>query len=209
MAHAKGSTRRPGAAPRRYTRDPHRCGLARSFKSWAARQGLEVQPLAEEQCIVLEAVRRFLAWSGPGTLFTRLAFVVLLHVGLRFPRGIVQAVLGRSVTDKSAWRTLAPAEAAARLRAPDHRPEAGARRSKLTVAHVSAIARFLGTHPYTTVVELHRWITEGPLQIPITRRRLYPALRRLGLDTLLLPWGQRKKGALPPPSAPSTPAPSF
>jgi hypothetical protein len=208
MAPAKGSGRGPRAAPRRHTRDPHRPRLARSFAAWAARQGVEVPALSEEQCIVLEAVRRFLVWSGPGTLFTRLAFVVLLHVGLRFPRGIVQAVLGRSVTDKSVWRTLSPAEAAARLRAPDRRVEAGARRSKLTVAHVSAIARFLGSRPHTTVVDLHRWITEGPLQIPITRRRLYPALRRLGLDTLLLPWGQRKKGALSAPSAPSTPGSS-
>src|SRR3972149_5394818 len=133
MAHAKGSTRRPVAARKRYTRDPHRRGLARSFAAWAARQGLEPRALSEEQCIVLEAVRRFLAWSGPGTLFTRLAFLVLLHVGLRFPRGMVQAVLGRSVTDKSAWRALTPGEAAARLRAPDRRAEAGARRSKLTV----------------------------------------------------------------------------
>lgn len=208
MARPKGSDRRPRAAPRRHTRDPHRPRLARSFTAWAAGQGLEVEALSEEECIVLEAVRRFLAWSGPGTLFTRLAFLVLLHVGLRFPRSIVQAVLGRSVTDKSVWRTLGPAEAAARLRAPDRRVEAGARRSKLTVAHVSAIARFLGAHPHTTVVELHRWIAEGPLQIPITRRRLYPALRRLGLDALLLPWGQRKKGALSAPSALSTPGPS-
>ena len=109
MAQAKGSTRRPIAALRRHTRDPHRPRLVRSFAAWAARQGLEVQALSEEQCIVLEAVRRFLVWSGPGTLFTRLAFVLLLHVGLRFPRGIVQAVLGRSVTDKSVWRTLSPA----------------------------------------------------------------------------------------------------
>jgi hypothetical protein len=196
------------AARRRHTRDPHRPRLARSFTAWAARQGLAVASLSEEQCIVLEAVRRFLTWSGPGTLFTRLAFLVLLHVGLRFPRGLVQAVLGRSVTDKSVWRTLSPGEAAARLRAPDRRGEAGGRRSKLSVAHVSAIARFLGAHPHTTVVELHRWITEGPLQIPITRRRLYPALRRLGLDTLLLPWGQRKKGALPGSAARSMPAPS-
>ncbi len=208
MAQPKRSGRRRVAPPRRYTRDPHRSGLARSFLAWAARQGLEVQVLSEEQRIVLEAVRRFLAWSGPGTLFTRLAFLLLLHVGLRFPRSSVQAVLGRSVTDKSVWRTLGPAEAAGRLRAPDRRGEAGARRSKLTVAHVSAIARFLGAHPHTTVVELHRWITEGPLQIPITRRRLYPALRRLGLEALLLPWGQRKKGALPAATAPSTPGPS-
>ena len=208
MAPTKGSTRRPGAAARRYRRDPQRAGLARSFTAWAARQGVEVGTLAEEQCVVLEAVRRFLAWSGSGTLFTRLAFLLLLHVGLRFPRGIVQAVLGRSVTDKSVWRALSPGEALARLRAPDRRGEAGARRSKLTVAHVGAIARFLGAHPHTTVVELHRWLTEGPLQIPITRRRLYPALRRLGLDALLLPWGQRKKGAARPSSAPSTPAPS-
>lgn len=208
MAQSKRSGQRPVTAARRYRRDPHRSGLARSFVAWAARQGLELPVLSEEQRIVLEALRRFLAWSGPGTLFTRLAFVVLLHVGLRFPRGIVQAVLGRSVTDKSVWRTLSPAEAATLLRAPDRRTEAGARRSRLTVAHVSAIARFLGAHPHTTVVELHRWITEGPLQIPITRRRLYPALRRLGLDTLLLPWGQRKKGALPQPTAPSMPAPS-
>lgn len=201
MARANGS-------PQRFARDPHRPGLARSFNAWVARQDLEGRALSEEQCIVLEAVRRFLAWSGPGTIFTRLAFLVLLHVGLRFPRGVVEAVLGRSITDKSVWRTLAPAEVAALLQAPDRRREAGARRSKLTVAHVSAIARFLGAHPHTTVVELHRWITEGPLQIPITRRRLYPALRRLGLDTLLLPWGQRKKGALPAPSAPSTPGPS-
>jgi hypothetical protein len=80
--------------------------------------------------------------------------------------------------------------------------------NKMTVAHVGPIARFLAAHPHTTVVELHRWLTTGPLQLPITRRRLYPALRRLGLDTLLLPWGQRKKGALPAPTAPSTPGSS-
>jgi hypothetical protein len=208
MASAKESTRRPGAAARRYRHDPQRAGLARSFGAWAARQGLAEHALTEEQCIVLEAVRRFLAWSGSGTLFTRLAFLVLLHVGLRFPRRIVQAVLGRSITDKSAWRALAPRDAVARLRAPDRRVAAGAQRSRLTVAHVGPIARFLTAHPHTTVVELHRWITDGPLQIPITRRRLYPALRRLGLDTLLLPWGQRKKGALRTSTAPSTPAPS-
>lgn len=208
MARSNGSSGGPAAAPRRYARDPHRPRLARSFAAWAARGGLEIRALSEEQCIVLEAVRRFLAWSGPGTVFTRLAFVVLLHVGLRFPRRIVQGVLGRSITDKSAWRTLAPADAAALLRAPDRRHEAGTRRSKLTVEHVGAIARFLGAHPHATFVELHRWITAGPLQISITRRRLYPALRRLGLDRLLAPWGQRKKGALHAPSAPSTPAPS-
>jgi hypothetical protein len=193
---------------RRYRHDPQRPGFARSFGAWAARQGLAEHALTAEQCIVLEAVRRFLAWSGSGTLFTRVALLVLLHVGLRFPRGIVQAVLGRSLTDKSAWRTLTPAAAVARLQAPDGRTGAGARRSKLTVAHVGPIARFLTAHPHTTVVELHRWLTTGPLQIPITRRRLYPALRRLGLDALLLPWGQRKKGALRTSTAPSTPAPS-
>ncbi len=78
MAHPKRSGRRRVAPPRRYTRDPHRSGLARSFVAWAARQGLAVQVLSEEQRIVLEAVRRFLAWSGPGTLFTRLAFLLLL-----------------------------------------------------------------------------------------------------------------------------------
>ena len=182
--------------------------LARSFTAWAARQGLAVQGLAEEQRIVLEAVRRFLAWSGSGTLFTRVAFLLLLHVGLRFPRPLVQAVLGRSITDKSVWRALGPGDAVARLRAPDRRAEAGARRSKLTVAHVGPIAQFLTAHPHTTMVELHRWLTTGPLQVPITRRRLYPALRRLGLDALLLPWGQRKKGAVRLSTAPSTPAPS-
>ncbi len=201
MASAKESTRR-------YRHDPQRAGLARSFGAWAARHDLEVRALSEEQCVVLEAVRRFLAWSGSGTLFTRLAFLVLLHVGLRFPRRMVQAVLGRSITDKSAWRTLTPGEAATRLRAPDRRVAAGARRSRLTVAHVGPIARFLAAHPHTTVVDLHRWLATGPLQVPITRRRLYPALRRLGLDALLLPWGQRKKGALPASAAPSTPAPS-
>jgi hypothetical protein len=201
MTSAKESTRR-------YRHDPQRGGLARSFGAWAARQDLEVRALSEEQCVVLEAVRRFLAWSGSRTLFTRLAFLVLLHVGLRFPRRIAQAVLGRSITDKSVWRALTPRDALARLRAPDRRAEAGARRSKMTVAHVGPIARFLAAHPHTTVVELHRWLTTGPLQLPITRRRLYPALRRLGLDTLLLPWGQRKKGALPAPTAPSTPGSS-
>jgi len=196
------------ASPRRYRHDPERAGLARSFTVWAARQGLAVQALSEEQCVVLEAVRRFLVWSGAGTLFTRLAFLLLLHVGLRFPRRIVQAVLGRSVTDKSVWRALTPQAALARLRAPDRRAEAGARRSKLTVAHVGPIARFLTAHPHTTMVELHRWLTTGPLQVPITRRRLYPALRRLGLDALLLPWGQRKKGALRGSSGRTTPAPS-
>jgi hypothetical protein len=196
------------ASPRRYRHDPERPGLARSFTAWAARQGLAVEALSEEQCILLEAIRRFLTWSGSGTLFTRLAFLLLLHVGLRFPRPIVQAVLGRSITDKSVWRALPPEAALARLRAPDRRAAAGARRSKLMVAHVGPIARFLTAHPHTTMVELHRWLTTGPLQVPITRRRLYPALRRLGLDALLLPWGQRKKGALPGAAAPSTPAPS-
>jgi len=196
------------ASPRRYRHDPERTDLARSFGAWAARQGLAVQALSAEQRIILEAVRRFLAWSGCGTLFTRLAFLMLLHVGLRFPRRIVQAVLGRSISDKSVWRALSPRDALARLRAPDRRAEAGARRSKLTVAHVGPIARFLTAHPHLTVVELHRWLTEGPLQLPITRRRLYPALSRLGLDALLLPWGQRKKGALRASTAPSTPAPS-
>lgn len=196
------------ASPRRYRHDPERTGLARSFATWAARQGLAVQALSEEQRVVLEAVRRFLTWSGSGTLFTRLAFLLLLHIGLRFPRPIVQAVLGRSITDKSAWRALTPQHALARLRAPDRRTEAGARRSKLTVAHVGSIARFLAAHPHTTVVELHRWLTTGPLALPITRRRLYPALRRLGLDALLLPWGQRKRGALPASPGPSTPGPS-
>jgi hypothetical protein len=196
------------ASLRRYRHDPERPNLARSFRTWASRQGLAVQALSEEQCITLEAVRRFLAWSGPGTLFTRLAFLLLLHVGLRFPRPIVQAVLGRSITDKSVWRALTPRDALARLRAPDRRAEAGARRSKLTVAHVGPIAQYLTAHPHTTVVELHRWLTTGPLDLPITRRRLYPALRRLGLDALLLPWGQRKKGALPATTAPNTPAPS-
>ena len=196
------------ASPRRYRRDPERPNLARSFGTWAARQGLAVQALSEEQCVVLEAVRRFLAWSGSGTLFTRLAFLLLLHVGLRFPRPIVQAVLGRSITDKSVWRALTPRDALARLRAPDRRAEAGARLSKLTVAQVGPIARYLTAHPRTTMVELHRWLTTGPLQIPLTRRRLYPALRRLGLDALLLPWGQRKKGALSAPPGPSTPGPS-
>jgi hypothetical protein len=196
------------ASPRRYRSDPERPGLARSFRAWAARQGLAVQGLADEHCILLEAARRFLAWSGAGTLFTRLAFLLLLHVGLRFPRPIVQAVLGRSITDKSVWRALTPGDALARLRAPDRRAAAGARRRTLTVAHVGPIARFLTAHPHTTMVELHRWLTMGPLQVPITRRRLYPALRRLGLDALLLPWGQRKKGALPASAGRSTPAPS-
>jgi hypothetical protein len=122
------------ASPRRYRHDPQRGGLARSFGAWAARHGLEVQALSEEQCIILEAVRRFLAWSGSRTLFTRLAFLVLLHVGLRFPRRIAQAVLGRSITDKSVWRALTPRDALARLRAPDRRAEAGARRSKMMLA---------------------------------------------------------------------------
>jgi hypothetical protein len=196
------------ASPRRYRHDPERTGLARSFMAWAARQGLASQALSEEQRVVLEAVRRFLTWSGPGTLFTRLAFLLLLHVGLRFPRPIVQAVLGRSLTDKSVWRALSAQEALARLRAPDRRAEAGVRRSKLTVAHVGPIAQYLTAHPHTTMVELHRWLTTGPLQVAITRRRLYPALRRLGLDALLLPWGQRKKGALPASFAPRTPGPS-
>ncbi len=207
MARATGSNRRRAAAPRPYARDPHRPGLARSFAAWAARGGLEIEALSEEQRIVLEAVRRFVAWSGAEAVFARLALLVLLHVGLRFPRGIVQAVVGRSVTDKSAWRALTPAAAAARLRAPDRRPTASGRR-KVTGAQVGPIAHFLGAHPQATVVELHRWITTGPLRIAITRRRLYPALRRLGLAALLAPWGQRKKGALRASTAPSTPAPS-
>ncbi len=205
MARTKGSPA-AGRAPRRYAHDPHHPGLARSFARWAARQGLEIGALAEEQRIVLEAVRRFLAWSGPRVLFLRVAFLVLLHVGLRFPRRVVQAVLARNVSGKSALRRLTPTEAGVRLTAPDRRRE-GAGRRRLGIEHVGPIARFLLAQP-TTVVGLHRWITEGPLGIPITRPRLYPALRRLGLDRLLAPWGQRKKGALPAPSAPSTPVPS-
>ena len=71
MVSTTASARRPKVAVRRYRRDPERAGLARSFGTWAKRQGVAVHALAEEQCIVLEAVRRFLAWSGPGTLFTR------------------------------------------------------------------------------------------------------------------------------------------
>ena len=204
MARAKASA--AARRPRRYVHDPHHPGLARSFARWAQRQGLEITRLSEEQRTVLEAVRRFLAWSGPRPLFRRLAFLVLLHVGLRFPRPVLQAVLDRAVTDKSVVRGLTPAQAAARLTAPDRR-HAGAGRRRLGVEHVGPIARFLTAQP-TTVVALHRWITTGPLGIAITRPRLYPALRWLGLDTLLLPWGQRKKGALHAPSAPSMPAPS-
>ena len=205
MARARGS--RPAARrARRYATDPHQPGLARSFARWARRQGLEVTRVSEEQRIVLEAVRRFLAWSGPNALFVRIAFLVLLHVGLRFPRPIFQAVLGRTVTDKSALRQLTPAQAAARLTGPDRRRDAAGRR-RLGIEHVGPIARFLAAQP-STVVALHRWLTTGPLRIRITRPRLYPALRRLGLDALLAPWGQRKKGALPASTAPSTPAPS-
>lgn len=207
MARARGAAPGRAASSHRYARDPHRPGLARSFAAWARRRGVDITALSEEQRIVLEAVRRFLVWSRPAPVLTRVALVVLLHVGLRFPRGIVQAVLGRSVTDKSAWRGLTPTAAAARLRAPDRRPAASGRR-KLTGAQVAPIAHFLGAHPQATVVDLHRWITTGPLRIGITRRRLYPALRRLSLAALLAPWGQRKKGALHAPSAPSTPAPS-
>ena len=207
MARATGSNRRLPASPRPYAHDPHRPALARSFAAWARRGGVDIAALAEEERIVLAAVRRFLAWSRPAPVFTRLALLVLLHVGLRFPRPVLHAVLGRSVTDKSAWRALTPTAAAARLRAPDRRPAASGRR-KLTGAQVGPIAHFLGAHPHATVVDLHRWITEGPLCIAITRRRLYPALRRLGLAALLAPWGQRKKGALHAPSAPSTRAPS-
>ena len=140
MAHTKGSTRRPRVAARRYRRDPQRAGLARSFGAWATRQGVEVHALTAEQCIVLEAVRRFLAWSGPGTLFTRLAFLLLLHVGLRFPRRIVQAVLGRSITDKSVWRALTPGEAVTRLRAGD------AQAPRMFAASARDYARLLREH---------------------------------------------------------------
>jgi hypothetical protein len=205
MARAKAaSAARP---PRRYVHDPHHPGLARSFARWARRQGLAIARLSEEQRTVLEAVRRFLAWSGPRPVFRRLAFFLLLHVGLRFPRPVVQAVLGRAITDKSVVRGLTPAQAAARLTAPDRRAAAGAGRRRLGIEHVGPIARFLTAQP-TTVVALHRWLTTGPLGLAITRPRLYPALRRLGLEALLLPWGQRKKGALPASTAPSTPAPS-
>jgi len=189
---------------RRYATDPHQPGLARSFARWARRQGLEITQVSEEQRTVLEAVRRFLAWSGPRALFVRIAFLVLLHVRLRFPRPILRAVLGRTVTDKSVLRQLTPAQAAARLTAPDRR-RGGAGRHRLGVKHVGPVARFLTAQP-TTVVALHRWLTTGPLGIRLTRPRLYPALRRLGLDALLAPWGQRKKGALPAPPGPSTPA---
>ncbi len=205
MARAKGS---PPAArrPRRYATDPHRPGLAPSFARWARGQGLEITQVSEEQRIVLEAVRRFLGWSGRRPLFVRIAFLALLHVRLRFPRPLLRAVLGRAVTDKSALRQLTPAQAAARLTAPDRRRDPVGRR-RLAVAHVGPIARFLAAQP-TTVVALHRWLTTGPLRIRITRPRLYPALRRLGLEALLAPWGQRKKRALRAPPAPSTPAPS-
>ena len=192
--------------PRRYAHDPHHPGLARSFAGWARRQGLEITRLSAEQRIVLEAVRRFRAWSGPGAVFVHLAFLFLLHVGLRFPRRAVQAVLGRSVTDKSVFRQLTPAQAAARLTAPDRRHEAAGRR-RLGIEHVAPIARFLTAGP-TTVVALQRWLATGPLRLRLSRPRLYPALRRLGLDALLAPWGQRKKGAPPASPAPSTPAPS-
>ena len=204
MARAKALA--AARRPRRYVHDPHHPGLARSFARWAQRQGLAIARLSEEQRTVLEAVRRFLAWSGPRPVFRRLAFFVLLHVGLRFPRPVLQAVLGRALTDKSAFRGLTAPQAAARLTAPDRRSEAGAGRRRLGIEHVGPIARFLTAQP-TTVVALHRWITES-LGIAITRPRLYPALRRLGLAALPLPWGQRKKGALHAPSAPSTPAPS-
>lgn len=205
MARAKSS---PAATQqqRRYVTDPHRPGLARSFTRWARGQGLDLARVSEEQRIVLEAIRCFLGWSGRQPLFVRIAFLVLLHVRLRFPRPLLRAVLGRAVTDKSALRRLTPAQAAARLTAPDGRRDPGKRR-RLTVAHVGPIARFLTAEP-TTVVALHRWLTEGPLRIRITRPRLYPALRRLGLDALLAPWGQRKKGAPQASAAPSTPAPS-
>jgi hypothetical protein len=205
MARAKGS---PPAArrPRRYVTDPHRPGLARAFTRWARGHGLDLTRVSEEQRTVLEAVRRFLDWSGRRPLFVRIAFLVLLHVRLRFPRPLLRAVLGRAVTDKSALRRLTPAQAAARLTAPDGRRDPGKRR-RLTVAHVGPIARFLTAGP-TTVAALHRWLTTGPLGLRITRPRLYPALRRLGLDALLAPWGQRKKGALRASTAPSTPAPS-
>jgi len=205
MARAKGS---PPAArrPRRYATDPHQPGLARSFARWARSQGLEITRVSEEQRIVLEAVRRFLGWSGRRPLFVRIAFLILLHGRLRFPRPLLRAVLGRAVTDKSALRQLTPAQAAARLTAPDRRRDPVKRR-RLTVAHVSPIARFLTAQP-TTVVALHHWLTEGPLRVRITRPRLYPALRRLGLEALLAPWGQRKKGAPRASTAPSTPAPS-
>ena len=205
MARAKGS---PPAArrPRRYATDPHQPGLARAFARWARGQGLEITQVSAEQRIVLEAVRRFLGWSGHRPLFVRIAFLVLLHVRLRFPRPLLQAVLGRAVTDKSALRQLTPAQAAARLTAPDRRRDPVGRR-RLTVAHVGPIARFLTAQP-TTVVALHRWLTDGPLRLRLTRPRLYPALRRLGLDALLAPWGQRKKGAPPASTAPTTPAPS-
>ena len=203
---ARSKDRSAARRPRRYAHDPHHPGLARGFARWAQREGLEITRLSEEQRIVLEAVRRFLAWSGPRTLFVRLAFLVLLHVGLRFPRPVLQAVLGRAVTDKSVFRGLTPTQAAARLTAPDRRKDAAGRR-RLGVEHVGPIARILAAQP-TTVVALHRWLTEGPLGLRITRPRLYPALRRLGLDALLAPWGQRKKGALRASPAPNTPAPS-
>jgi hypothetical protein len=204
MARSKAAS--TARRPRHYAHDPHHPGLARSFARWAQRQGLQITRLSEEQRIVLEAVRRVVTWSGRRTLFVHLAFLVLLHVGLRFPRPVVQAVLGRTVTDKSVFRRLTPAQAVARLTAPDRRRE-GAWRRRLGVEHVGPIARFLTAGP-TTVVALHRWLTTGPLGIRITRPQLYPALRRLGLDRLLAPWGQRKKGAPRVSPAPSTPAPS-
>ena len=205
MARAKGS---PPAArrPRRDVTAPPRPGMARAFTRWARGHGLDLTRVSEEQRIVLEAVRRFLGWSGRRPLFVRIAFLVLLHVRLRFPRPLVRAVLGRAVTDKSALRQLTPAQAAARLSAPDGRRDPVGRR-RLTVAHVGPIARFLTAQP-TTVAALQRWLTAGPLGVRLTRPRLYPALRRLGLDALLAPWGQRKKGAPHASTAPSTPAPS-
>src|SRR3972149_1177515 len=82
-AMARGKDPSAARRPRPYVHDPHHPGLARSFARWAERQGLAIPRLSEEQRTVLEAVRRFLAWSGPRPVFRRLAFFVLLPGGRR------------------------------------------------------------------------------------------------------------------------------
>src|SRR3989304_5948192 len=77
-------------------------------------------------------------------------------------------------------------------RPPPEGRRAPGKRRRLTVAHVGPIARFLTAGP-TTVAALHRWLTTGPLGLRITRPRLYPALRRLGLDALAGPPGPPEK----------------
>jgi len=87
---ARSKDRSAARRPRRYAHDPHHPGLARGFARWAQREGLEITRLSEEQRIVLEAVRRFLAWSGPRPLFVRLKPIRYAPVPSDLPRSLAR-----------------------------------------------------------------------------------------------------------------------